>query len=184
MGQTWTASNLSIGQGHHTETLINMVSFYAALAGDGIKRTPRIIQGRAPVETHDFKLTPDQLKDLRLAMEDVVNQGTATGNLAGEVGLKQYHIAGKTGSAQVTGQEQMGWFIAFAPADAPKIVVGIAVEEGIHGALVAKYPVRAIVHFLTGKSVKADFGTVTEDLLHTASDTVSPIATPPLVKRP
>ncbi len=176
--------NLAIGQGHHTETLMNMVSFYAALAGDGIKRTPRIIQGRAPIQTHDFKLTPNQLKDLRLAMEDVVNQGTATGNLAGEVGLKEYHIAGKTGSAQVTGQEQMGWFIAFAPADAPKIVVGIAVEEGIHGALVAKYPVRTIVRFLTGKSVKADFGTVTEDLQHTASDTGAPVVTPPAVKRP
>jgi penicillin-binding protein 2 len=176
--------NLSIGQGYHTETLMNMVSFYAALAGDGIKRTPRIIQGRPPIATHDFKLTPGQLNDLRLAMEDVVNQGTATGNLAGEVGLKQYHIAGKTGSAQVTGQEQMGWFIAFAPADAPKIVVGIAVEEGIHGAFVAKYPVRAIVHYLTGKTVKADFGTVTEDLQHTATDTGALPATPPATKRP
>ena len=170
--------NLAIGQGHHTETLMNMVSFYAALAGDGIKRTPRIIQGRPPATSRDLKLSPQQLADLRLAMEDVVNSGTATGNLAGEVGLKQYHIAGKTGSAQVTGQEQMGWFIAFAPADAPKIVVGIAVEEGIHGAFVAKYPVRAIVHFLTGKTVKADFNTVTEDLKHIAADTAPPAVAP------
>lgn len=175
--------NLSIGQGHHTETLMNMVSFYAALAGDGIKRAPHIIQGRPSVQTHDFKLTPSQLSDLRLAMEDVVNQGTATGNLAGEVGLKQYHIAGKTGSAQVTGQEQMGWFIAFAPADNPKIVVGIAVEEGIHGAFVAKYPVRAIVHYLTGKTVKADFTSVTEDLQHTGTDSTLPVAAPG-VRRP
>ena len=176
--------NLAIGQGYHTETLIYMVSFYAALAGDGIKRTPRIIQGRPPAQTRDLKLTPEQLADLRLAMEDVVNQGTATGNLAGEVGLKQYHVAGKTGSAQVTGQEQMGWFIAFAPADAPRIVVGIAVEEGIHGAAVAKYPVRAIVHFLTGKTVKADFNTVTEDLKHTAADTGVPAVVVPPAKRP
>ncbi len=170
--------NLAIGQGHHTETLMNMVSFYAALASDGIKRTPRILKDRPSTVTHDLKLTPEQLTDLRLAMEDVVNSGTATGNLSGEVGLKQFHIAGKTGSAEVTGQKQMAWFIAFAPADNPKIVVGIAVEEGIHGAYVARYPVRAIVHFLTGKSVKVDFNAVTEDLTKTASDTAPP-ASPP-----
>ena len=150
-----------IGQGAHTETLINMVSFYAALAGDGIKRAPHIIKDRPSAVTHDLKLTPEELTDLRTAMADVVNSGTATGTLAGEVGLKQFAIAGKTGSAEVTGQKQMGWFIAFAPVDNPKIVVGIAVEEGIHGAYVAKYPVRAIVHYLTGKSIKADVNTIT-----------------------
>ena len=170
--------NLSIGQGHHTETLINMVSFYAALAGDGIKRAPHIIQGRPGKVTRDLRLTPQQLADLRLAMIDVVNSGTATGDLAHEVGLKDFQVAGKTGSAEVTGQKQMGWFIAFAPADAPKIIVGIAVEEGIHGALVAKYPVRAIVHYLTGKTVKADVGNITEDLTQGGTDsTTAPAAT-------
>ena len=174
--------NLAIGQGAHTETLINMVSFYAALAGDGIKRAPHIIKDRPGVVTRDLKLTPDQLAELRAAMVDVVNSGTATGNLASEVGLAQFQVAGKTGSAEVTGQKQLGWFIAFAPADNPRIVVGIAVEEGIHGALVAKYPVRAIVHYLTGKTVKADFNTVTEDLLHTGAD--SGQAVPRAVTRP
>jgi penicillin-binding protein 2 len=179
--------NLSIGQGAHTETLINMVSFYAALSGDGIKRTPHIIKDRPSTVTHDLKLSPEQLLELRTAMEDVVNQGTATGDLAAETGLKQYRIAGKTGSAQVTGQKDMGWFIAFAPADAPKIIIGIAVEEGIHGALVAKYPVRAIVHYLTGKTIKANFNTVTEDLTRTSADSdtlVVPPAPPPATRRP
>jgi penicillin-binding protein 2 len=185
---TWSNGevlNLSIGQGRHTETLMNMVSFYAALAGDGIKRTPHIIEGRTSTETHDLKLTPEQLSDLRLAMEDVVNSGTATGNLASEVGLKEFHIAGKTGSAQVTGQKDMAWFIAFAPADAPKIVVGIAVEEGVHGANVAKFPVRAIIHFLTGKTTKADIVNVTEDMKSSGSDTAStPIDSTPAAKPP
>jgi penicillin-binding protein 2 len=178
---TWSNGetlNLAIGQGRHTETLLNMVSFYAALASDGIKRTPHIIQDRPSVVTHDMHLTEQQLTDLRLAMEDVINSGTATGNLASEVGLKQFRIAGKTGSAQVTGQEQMAWFIAFAPADHPKIVIGIAVEEGVHGAFVAKYPVRAIMHFLTGKTVNADFNSVTEDLTRTTNDTGG-VAIPP-----
>jgi penicillin-binding protein 2 len=191
---TWSNGetlNLAIGQGAHTETLINMVSFYAALAGDGIKRAPHIIKDRPGAVTHDLKLTPEELTDLRTAMADVVNSGTATGTLAGEVGLKQFAIAGKTGSAEVTGQKQMGWFIAFAPVDDPKIVVGIAVEEGIHGAYVAKYPVRAIVHYLTGKSVKADVNTVTEDLRPTGADSgvavtppSAPASKPPAVHHP
>jgi penicillin-binding protein 2 len=176
--------NLAIGQGHHTETLMNMVSFYAALASDGVKRAPHVLQGRPSVATEDLKLSPAILQDLRLAMTDVINSGTAHGDLAQEVGLAAFHVAGKTGSAQVTGKKDMAWFIAFAPADAPKIVVGIAVEEGIHGALVAKYPVRAIVHYLTGKSVRADVGNVTEDLYHTSADSDSVVAaTPPGKKK-
>ena len=176
--------NLSIGQGHHTETLINMVAFYSALAGDGVKRAPHIIQGRPSKVTRDLKLTAEQRADLRLAMIDVVKSGTATGDLAREVGLKQFQVAGKTGSAQVTGQRDMGWFIGFAPADDPKIVVGIAVEEGIHGALVARYPVRAIVHYLTGKAVKADVRTITEDTSHTSADSAGPdISRPALPHR-
>jgi penicillin-binding protein 2 len=166
--------NLAIGQGHHTETLINMVSFYAALAGNGVKYAPRVIAGQPPVPTDSLKLSPEQLADLRGAMVDVVNAGTATGDLAHEAGLKQFQIAGKTGSAQVTGQKDMAWFIAFAPADSPRIVVGIEVEEGIHGAIVAKYPARVIVHYLTGKTVKTDVGTVTEDTAHTSVDTAQP----------
>ena len=57
--------NLSIGQGANAQTLINMVSFYAALAGDGIKRTPYIIPGRIQGPTHDLHLTAEQLLGLR-----------------------------------------------------------------------------------------------------------------------
>jgi penicillin-binding protein 2 len=184
---TWGSGetlNLAIGQGHHTETLMNMVSFYAALAGDGIKRAPHIIQGRPEEITTDMHLSPAILADLRQAMVDVINSGTATGALASEAGLKLFQIAGKTGTAEISGQKQMGWFIAFAPADSPKIVVGIVVEEGIHGSLVAKFPVRAIVNFLTGKSVKANIDVITEDTLHIGVDTgtVIPDSTPAVHK--
>ncbi|HEY3935530.1 MAG TPA: penicillin-binding protein 2 [Gemmatimonadales bacterium] len=176
--------NLSIGQGAHTETLINMVSFYAALASDGIKRAPRILASRPVKVVRDLHIPPKDLQDLRLAMVDVVNGGTASADLAGIAGLKEFHIAGKTGSAQVTGQKDMGWFIAFAPAEAPTIVIGIAVEEGIHGALVAKYPVRAIIHYFTGRTVKADVTNVTEDLTRTVGADSSTPAPPPTVPHP
>ena len=137
--------NLSIGQGRNTQTLINMVSFYAALAGDGIKRPPHIFQPRPGTKSYDLALTPEQLVGLRQALSDVVQSGTA-----GASGGREFDVAGKTGTGQVSNQKDIGWFIGFAPADSAKIVVGIQVEEGEHGALVAKYVVRAIGRFLQG----------------------------------
>jgi len=56
----------------------------------------------------------------------VVDSGTGT---AAQIpGVK---VAGKTGTAQtVAGQAPHAWFIAFAPADAPKIAVAVLVENG------------------------------------------------------
>ncbi len=68
------------------------------------RRTSSCVDRVKPKE-RDLRLTPDQLDGLRQAMLAVVNSGTATAGLASEVGLKQYGIAGKTGSGQVTGAE-------------------------------------------------------------------------------
>jgi peptidoglycan glycosyltransferase len=59
-------------------------------------------------------------------MEGVVASGTGT---AAQIpGVK---VAGKTGTAQnATGQPPHAWFMAFAPADAPKIAVAVLVENG------------------------------------------------------
>jgi penicillin-binding protein 2 len=156
--------NLSIGQGANAQTLINMVSFYAALAGDGIKRTPFIIPGRVQGPSRDLGLTAEQRLGLREAMLAVVSSGTATAALSGEKGVRELEMAGKTGTGQVAGQQDIAWFMSFAPASDPKIVVGIQVEEGLHGSLVAKYAFRAIARYLTGKALKVESVDSTEDL--------------------
>ncbi|MES2124606.1 MAG: penicillin-binding protein 2 [Gemmatimonadota bacterium] len=154
--------NLAIGQGRNSQTLINMVSFYAALAGDGIKRAPHVYAARPDARSYDLGLTAEQLHGLRHAMSEVVRSGTA-----GASGGAAFDVAGKTGSGQVSNQKDIGWFIGFAPADSAKIVIGIQVEEGLHGALVAKYVVRAIGRFLQGPGssvIKSDYQPpVTED---------------------
>jgi peptidoglycan glycosyltransferase len=59
-------------------------------------------------------------------MVDVVNQGTGT---AAQIDGVQ--VAGKTGTAQTTaGENPHAWFIAFAPANAPKYAVAVIVEHG------------------------------------------------------
>ncbi|HEX3927841.1 MAG TPA: penicillin-binding protein 2 [Gemmatimonadales bacterium] len=176
---TWSKGevlNLAIGQGHNAQTLINMATFYAALASDGVKREPYLVTPAVPTPGKDLGLTQDQLAGLRDAMIAVVKSGTATAGLVHETGARDYEIAGKTGSGQVTGQQDLAWFMSFAPASDPKIVVGIQVEEGIHGGLIAKYAVRAIARYLGGKATKLDVANITEDFTQPA-DTSHPDST-------
>ncbi len=142
--------NLSIGQGNNAQTLVNMTTFYAALAGDGIKRAPYLMRPRPGATEHDLGLTPAQLQVLRDAMSAVVNVGTA-----GRSGGRDIRMAGKTGTGQVTGQEDIAWFLGFAPVEAPEIIVGLLVEEGLHGSWVAPQVARTIRRWLLGPDTAA-----------------------------
>ena len=137
--------NLSIGQGENTQTLVNMVRFYAALAGNGHSPTPYLVRPDS-ARSFDLGLTRAQLDGLRKALIAVVEQGTAARSR-----LKEIAVAGKTGTAQNADKNRdHGWFIGFAPAENPEIVVGAIFEFGRHGSDVAPYVVRAIKRYLLG----------------------------------
>tara|TARA_R110002095_G_scaffold124984_2_gene108491 strand:- start:1366 stop:1695 length:330 start_codon:yes stop_codon:yes gene_type:complete len=83
-------------------------------------------------------------------MEDVVHYRRGTAHKISQ-GLS-YHIAGKTGTAQVVGIKQdeeydaemvakrnrdHALFIAFAPVENPKIAISVIVENGEHGSSIA-----------------------------------------------
>lgn len=143
----WTSAvalNLAIGQGENAQTLVQMVRLYQQLASDGRVRTPFVVHP-VPTESDHTSLdvTADQLLTLRRAMIAVVAQGTARmGNLAA------LQIAGKTGTAQNPHGLDHGWFIGFAPADKPEIVVGAIVEFARHGTAVVPLVSRTIAHYL------------------------------------
>ncbi len=137
--------NLSIGQGENTQTLINMLKFYGALAGarqdrDPLPGAPRF-RGHVRSGTHAMT----QLEGLRTALIAVVERGTAARSR-----LADLQVAGKTGTAQNPHGKDHGWFIGFAPAEKPEIVVGAIFEFGEHGTVVAPYVVRAISRYLLG----------------------------------
>lgn len=137
--------NLAIGQGENTQTLVNMVRFYAALAGDGRSPTPYLVRPDS-ARSFDLGLTRPQLDGLRKALIAVVEQGTAARSR-----LKEIAVAGKTGTAQNADKNRdHGWFIGFAPAENPEIVVGAIFEFGRHGSDVAPYVVRTIKRYLLG----------------------------------
>jgi penicillin-binding protein 2 len=142
--------NLAIGQGENTQTLVNMVRFYATLAGDGKAPTPYLVHPDTAA-AYDLGLTSDQLDGLRKALVAVVERGTARGSR-----LKEFTVAGKTGTAQNSKGVDHGWFIAFAPAEKPEIIIGAIFEFGGHGTVVAPYVVQAIRRYILGPDSTGD----------------------------
>jgi penicillin-binding protein 2 len=144
----WTAQgaefNMAIGQGDNAQTLMNMVKFYQALAGDGWLDAPYLVQRRSDAR-HDLGLTPSQLEALRTAMVEVVETGTAVRSRRSDLA-----IAGKTGTAQNSHGADHGWFIGFAPADDPQIIVGAIMEFAEHGSRVAPFVADVISRYVLG----------------------------------
>jgi penicillin-binding protein 2 len=139
-----TTFNFSIGQGENTQTLINMVKFYEGLASDGQASVPYIVRPTTDVK-RDLGLTQAQLDGLRHSLIAVVERGTAAASRRRDLA-----VAGKTGTAQNAHGKDHGWFIGFAPADKPELVVGGIMEFGEHGTTVAPYVVRILSRYLLG----------------------------------
>jgi penicillin-binding protein 2 len=121
---------------------------------------PQVVRdlGDPNVPGHIDKLTFDTVKE---ALRLVVNGERGTGRRSK---LQFVEMAGKTGTSQVMSfsadqifinclqrprhQRHHGWFIGYAPADNPEIVIGVLAEHACHGANagpVAKEIVRAYV---------------------------------------
>ncbi|HEY2824410.1 MAG TPA: penicillin-binding protein 2 [Gemmatimonadales bacterium] len=147
--RNWTRGvvlNLAIGQGENAQTLVNMVHFYAMLASEnGTAPAPRLVGSAAGGPVRDLGLSAEDLLGLRQALVKVVEQGTARG-----ARIADLHIAGKTGTAQNPHGPNHGWFIGFAPADHPRIVVGAIEEFAGEGPVVAPIVTRIIARYLMG----------------------------------
>lgn len=144
----WTnavAMNLAIGQGEDAQTLMNMVRFYSALANGGVVQRPHLLAEPAPRGT-SIALPDSVFAGIRHALLMVVEQGTARG-----IRLQTLHLAGKTGTAQNSQGPDHGWFIGFAPAEDPKIVIGAIIEASGHGGtLAAPLVAHAIERYILG----------------------------------
>jgi penicillin-binding protein 2 len=148
--RNWTQSvvlNLAIGQGENSQTILNMARFYTALATDGSAARPEIARTKQE-RIEMMHLTPQQLDQVRGALVGVVEGGTASASA-----IKGVQLAGKTGTAQsgkfVNGTElNHAWFVGFAPANDPKIVVAVMIEFGGHGTRSAAIASKIIAAYL------------------------------------
>ena len=147
--------SLSIGQGENSQTVANMARFYTALATDGSMVRPEIVR-RQTERTKIINLTPEQMAGLQRAMAGVVSsRGTAaSAQIQGVV------IAGKTGTAQ-SGHFRNGvelnhaWFTGYAPADDPKIVIAVMLEDvSFHGSVAALIASKMIERYLKRPTIQ------------------------------
>ena len=137
--------NLAIGQGENDQTVVNMARFYTALATGGLAAQPMIAKGD-PKRKKIFDLTPDQMDGIRNALAGVVS----TSGTAASARIQGLVLAGKTGTAQNAQDpnNDHAWFVGFAPADKPKIVVAVMIEFGGHGWRAARIASAVISRYL------------------------------------
>jgi peptidoglycan glycosyltransferase len=69
-------------------------------------------------------MSEDTAAELNDMMQSVVQEGTGTA-----AAVSGIDVAGKTGTAEVTGGVNQAWFIGFAPADDPQIAIAATVER-------------------------------------------------------
>jgi penicillin-binding protein 2 len=136
--------NLAIGQGENSQTVVNMARFYTALATDGQAAHPTVVRGNSEKQRL-FDLDSTQMAGIRAALAGVVSRGTAA-----SARIEGLTLAGKTGTAQNSEDKlrDHAWFVGFAPADNPKIVVAVMIEFGGHGPRAAHIAAKMIEHYL------------------------------------
>ncbi len=162
--------SLGIGQGYNSFTMLQVAHATATIANNGLKMRPHIVREVLDVETKaptpvakepigQLPLSPENLDIIKRAMIGVNIEGTSATSFAGA----QYVSAGKTGTAQVytvkqnekynaaTVDERMrdhALFIAFAPADDPKVALAMVVENSGFGAQNAAPIARRVFDFV------------------------------------
>ncbi|MGB8517065.1 MAG: penicillin-binding protein 2 [Gallionella sp.] len=177
--QKWYAGDtvsVGIGQGYSLVTPMQLAYATATLANNGVGYKPHLVReirsSRAKENRIitmqpeiDMKLNPEHLDLVKRAMAAVTQPGGTA--VAASLGAT-YHIAGKTGTAQVVGMKQgekydaskiderhrdHAWFIAFAPAEQPKIALVVLAENGGHGGGTAAPIARKVMdYYLLGKA--------------------------------
>ena len=137
----------AIGQGDNAFTPLQLANYCAAIATGGTQYEAHLLRS---VKAYDYSETV-YTKESRVRSKieaqdstwDLVHEGMA--KVTGEDGtaasvFQNYPIkvAGKSGTAQVTGTEQdNGVFISYAPYDDPQIAVCVVIEGGDSGNNVA-----------------------------------------------
>lgn len=140
---TWNILQTSIGQGTTQITPLHNAMITAAIANGGTLMKPYFLTSVESAGGEEIKkfmpqaygslMTADEAAGLTELMREVVTVGTGSA-----VRTDAYTVAAKTGSAEFeTGKETHAWFTGFAPAESPKLVVTVLVEEGGSGGRVA-----------------------------------------------
>ena len=146
--------NLSIGQGDLLVTPLQLAAATAAIASDGVRFRPHIVervidplteevQPIEPQPLSPLPIQPAHLEIVRRGMRACVTVGSCRSLADSPVA-----VAGKTGTAQWSRERPThAWFTGFAPYNNPEIAITVIVEEGGEGSKTAIPVVREFINF-------------------------------------
>ena len=188
--------SLGIGQGYNTFTMVQLASATATLASGGQQYKPRVVSATQDALTHaqsavqvsdsvNLGFKPEHMEVVRNGLVGVVTSGTSARVFAGA----GYTSAGKTGTAQAVTigqkdkynaakmseyQRDHALYMAYAPAESPKIAVAVVVENaGFGAASAAPIARRVFDYWLLGQYPSE------EDMAATQKgQTAGPVGTP------
>jgi peptidoglycan glycosyltransferase len=147
---------MGIGQDKLAVTPLQMAEVAAAVANGGKLMKPhltdrvvdtdgRTVEHVSP-EVQSTVMKPSTASAVTAMMEGVVNNGTGT-----QAQIPGIRVAGKTGTAetQIGKTTNNVWFIAFAPADNPRVAIAVTMEKQIgFGGDVAAPVAKAVMESL------------------------------------
>jgi penicillin-binding protein 2 len=145
---------ICIGQGALLVSPLQMAVATAAIANGGRVLRPRLVHADDTGETvRTVVWRPEALERVRAGMADVVQTGT--GRRAGGTGVT---AAGKTGTAEYVAGGRIrkhAWMIAYAPVEAPTVVMAIMVEDAESGGVTVAPLVKAVLVAMFGSDEAA-----------------------------
>ncbi len=142
-------AQMAFGQGSLAVTPLRMALIGATIANGGVLMRPSLVKeirasGQSPIHTVPVVWAQPISAQTAVAMRDlmiaVVRYGTGTA-----AKLPNVIVAGKTGTATHPGGAPDAWFVCFAPAESPRLVVAVVVEDSGYGGAVAAPIARAIL---------------------------------------
>jgi len=155
--------NMAVGQGDTAITPLQLTNSYASFVNGGTVFAPHV--GNAVLDREGQELRKVEAKVLRRAdmparirepllagFRGVMSDPLGTGfNAFAGFPLGAFPVAGKTGTAEVAGKQDTSLFTAYAPADAPRYVISVVLEEAGLGASAAAPVARRVLEAIAVK---------------------------------
>ncbi len=146
--------NLAVGQGFLLTTPLQIARMMAAVANDGVVLRPQIVYrigDEVILQREEIGRLPLNDEHLAQVQEGLLGAGTLPYGTAYRAmqGLP-FEVAGKTGTAETGETDLHAWFVGYAPADAPEIVIVVMIEHGGEGPTVAAPLFRKLIEAYFG----------------------------------
>ncbi len=161
---TGDAVNTSIGQGFVLATPLQITTAYAALATDGILRTPlavHAIRNTSDGTEEHFIAEPTGVLPVsastHTALKEATRQVIASPYGTGSIPFAgtRLSVGGKSGTAEDSDEQNHALFVAYSDAENPKLIVTVVLDVGESGADEAGPIVRTVMErTITGRWIE------------------------------